>query len=134
MIQELLPQAERIAALLKARNELDSWASREAALRIALDHTATLRVQVKAQAFMFANAPSQTLAVTVNGTASPPLLLPGTWTVVETLVPQEQWQAGINEVRLTFARGTRPADLGGSTDGRDLSAAIDYVRVLIDPQ
>jgi hypothetical protein len=109
------------------------WASREAAVRIALDHAATLRVQVRAQAFMFASAPLQALTVTVNGVAGLPLALPGTWTVVETLVPQERWRAGVNDVRLTFARATRPSDLGASTDQRDLAAAIDYVRVVVEP-
>ena len=109
------------------------WASREAALRIALDHPATLRVQVKGQAFMFADAPPQAVTLTVNGVAGPPLALPGAWTVVETLVPQEHWRAGVNDVRLTFARGTRPSDLGASTDQRDLSAAIDYLRVVVEP-
>lgn len=109
------------------------WASREAAVRIALDHPASLRVQVKGQAFMFADAPPQALTLTVNGVAGPPLALPGVWTVVETLVPQQRWRAGVNDVRLTFARGTRPSDLGLSTDQRDLAAAIDYLRVVVEP-
>jgi hypothetical protein len=109
------------------------WASREAALRIALDHPASLRVQVKGQAFMFADAPPQAVTLTVNGVAGPPLALPGVWTVVETLVPRERWRAGVNDVRLTFARGTRPSDLGPSTDQRDLAAAIDYLRVVVEP-
>ena len=109
------------------------WASREAAVRIALDHPASLRVQVKGQAFMFAAAPPQALTLTVNGVAGPPLALPGVWTVVETLVPQERWRAGVNDVRLTFARATRPSDLGPSTDQRELAAAIDYLRVVVEP-
>ena len=109
------------------------WASREAAVRIALDHPARLRVQVKGQAFMFADAPPQALTLTVNGVAAAPLALPGTWTVVETLVPQELWRTGVNDVRLTFARGTRPSELGPSTDQRDLAAAIDYLRVVVEP-
>ena len=102
-------------------------------MRIALDHAATLRVQVRGQAFMFADAPPQALTLAVNGVAGPPLSLPGAWTVVETLVPQERWRAGVNDVRLTFARGTRPSDLGPSTDQRELSAAVDYIRVVVEP-
>ena len=109
------------------------WASREAAVRIALDHPARLRVQVKGQAFMFADAPPQALTLTVNGVATPPVTLPGTWTVIETLVPQERWRTGVNDVRLTFARGTRPSDLGPSADQRDLAAAIDYLRIVVEP-
>ncbi|MBK5298604.1 MAG: hypothetical protein JJE40_15735 [Vicinamibacteria bacterium] len=109
------------------------WASREATLRVALDHAATLRVQIRGQAFTFAEAPPQALTLTINGVAGPPLALPGAWAMVEALVPREQWRAGLNDVRLTFARGTRPSDLGVSTDQRYLSAAIDYLHVVVEP-
>ena len=43
------------------------WASREATVRVALDHAATLRVQVRGLAFTYPDAPPQTLTVSVNG-------------------------------------------------------------------
>jgi hypothetical protein len=111
------------------------WASREAALRVALDHPATLRVQIRSRAFTWPGAPPQTVALTVNGTAGgPAVAVPEAWATVEILVPQAHWRAGVNDLRLTFARATRPSDLGASTDQRDLSAAVDYVRVAVEPQ
>jgi hypothetical protein len=109
------------------------WASREAAVRVVLDHAATLRVQVRGQAFVHPSALPQTMTVSVNGVAGPPLPLPGAWTTVETVVPSDRWRAGVNDVRLTFAHGMRPSDLGASADQRDLSAAIDFLRVVVEP-
>ena len=109
------------------------WASREASMRLALDHAATLRVQVRAQAFAWPGAPPQQLTLVVNGTAGAPLEVPDAWTLIETRVAKEHWRAGLNDVRLVFARGTRPSDLRASTDQRELSAAIDFVRVVVDP-
>ena len=109
------------------------WASREAAVRVALDHAATLRVQVRGQAVVYPSAPPQTLTVSVNGVAGSPLALPAAWTTVETVVPSDRWRAGLNQVRLTFAHAVRPSDLGASSDRRDLSAAIDYLRVVVEP-
>lgn len=109
------------------------WASREATVRMALDHAATLRVQVRGQAFGHPNAPPQTFTVSVNGVVGAPVALPPAWATVETVVPSDRWRAGVNEVRLTFARGTRPSDLGASTDRRELAAAIDYLRVVVEP-
>lgn len=108
------------------------WASREATLRVALDHAASLRVQIRSRAFTWPGAPPQTVALTVNGRAGPPVAVPEPWTTVEILVPQSHWRWGVNDLRLTFARATRPSDLGASADRRDLSAAVDYLRVIVE--
>lgn len=109
------------------------WASRDAALRLSLDHAATLRVQVRTRAFSWPGAPPQTVALIVNGTQGPPVSVPQAWTTAEILVPQAQWKSGVNDLRLTFARATRPSDLGISADPRALSAAVDYLRVVVEP-
>jgi hypothetical protein len=108
------------------------WATSAASLRLVLDQPAALRVQMRLRAFSWPGAPPQQLIVIVNGTAQPSAIVPPDWTVVEATVPPEAWRAGVNVLTLAFARETRPADVGVSSDTRGLAAAVDYVRVAVE--
>lgn len=95
-----------------------------------LDHAAGLAVQVRAQAFNYPGASPQSLSVYVNGTlVAAGLTAPPEWTTIEFVTEERPWRAGVNRVRLQFARATRPADVGLGGDPRPLAAAVDYVRV-----
>ena len=109
------------------------WASAESAIRVALDHPASLRVQVRARAFTWPGAPPQTLSLAVNGHVQPPMAVGADWQVVEQVVAAGAWRAGVNRVRLAFAYARRPSDVGASTDRRALAAAVDYLRVAVAP-
>jgi hypothetical protein len=109
------------------------WATREAMVLVPLDRVADLTMQIRLLPFSYANAPPQRLrvfiggaAVDANGTA-----LADGWQVVELAAPAPLWRRGVNRVRLTFDRETRPVDVGGGGDARPLAAAVDYVRVVV---
>jgi hypothetical protein len=105
------------------------WASSQATIRFALDHTAPLRLQVRAQAFNYPGAAPQTMTPIVNGRRQASATVPPEWTTVVFEVAQEAWRAGVNRVTFEFSRAERPADVGLGGDPRLLAAAVDYVRV-----
>jgi hypothetical protein len=105
------------------------WADASAGMLIPLDHTATLRVQVHASPFQYSDAPPQVLRLVVNGTPGPHATLEGGWATTVLEVEQGLWKPGVNRLHLSFARATRPADVGAGGDVRMLSAAVDWVRV-----
>jgi len=107
------------------------WVSREAGVRLALDHTALLRVQIRVKAFTWPGAAPQALILAVNGNVQPPIAVPPDWQTIEQVVPQDHWRAGVNRLLLTFTEGRRPADVGVSGDRRELAAAVDVVRVSV---
>ena len=113
----------------RARDVTYRWASEAAAVRIVLDHAAPLVVQVRAQAFTWPSAPPQLLTIEANGSPQPPVVIPAQWAVVEQTVAVSAWRAGVNRLALRFSRTTRPRDVGASADSRQLSAAVDYIRV-----
>jgi hypothetical protein len=86
-------------------------------------------VQVRLHAFGFPNAPPQTLHVIVNGRAHGPLAVSPGWHDAELIVDRAAWRAGVNRLRLDFAWGTRPADVGLGNDPRVLAAAVDFIRI-----
>ena len=107
------------------------WAWRVAGVRLALDHAALLRVQIRVKAFTWSGAGPQALILAVNGNVQPPIAVPPEWQTIEQVVPQDHWRAGVNRLLLTFTEGQRPADVGVSGDRRELAAAVDVVRVSV---
>lgn len=108
------------------------WAASPATVLVPLDRTANLAVQVRAQAFNYPAAPPQTLTAYINDRlVVRDLAVPAEWTTIEFIAAEEHWRAGVNRLRLEFARANRPADVGLGGDPRLLSAAVDYVRVQI---
>lgn len=109
------------------------WVSREAQLIVPLDRAESLRVRVTIQAFMYPNAPAQSVVLIVNGDMLAPLLVGPDWHPIEWVVPQRSLRAGVNRLTLRFARDTRPIDAGIGPDGRLLAAAIDTIRFSLSP-
>ena len=108
------------------------WSASPAALLVPLDHAVDLLVQVRARAFNYPGAVPQTLTVHINDrVAVTNLAIPDEWTTVEFPVARDAWRAGVNRVRLDYARANRPADVGLGGDARMLAAAVDYVRVSV---
>ena len=117
------------------------WASSPAALRIPLDRTAPLRVQIRLHAFAYPGAPPQTVTIVANAAdgdagahACGPLEVPAAWQTIECTIDRGAWRAGVNRVELRFAYAQRPVDVGAGGDTRPLSAAIDWVRVQVASQ
>jgi hypothetical protein len=112
------------------------WAASPALLRVPLDHTAPLRLQVRGHAFTFPGAPPQTLTVRVNGSANAAgtcdgLAIPSGWQVIECTLPQEVLRAGVNVFDLQFGYASRPVDVGLGGDTRPLAAAVDWIRISV---
>jgi hypothetical protein len=110
------------------------WAESRAELLLPLDRAAPLMVQIQVQPFAFAGAEPLRMSVTINGRRHEPVALQHGWQRVELPTPLELWHGGVNRIVLEFSRATRPADVGLGDDARALSAALDYLRVQVDPQ
>jgi hypothetical protein len=100
-------------------------------LRVPLDHTAGLRVEVRLHAFAYPGAPPQTITIAANSGACAPLLVPPRWQTVECTLDAPAWRTGVNRVALTFNYASRPVDVGLGGDTRPLSAAVDWLRVRV---
>jgi hypothetical protein len=109
------------------------WASARARLRVALDHPARLRIDVRLHAFAFPGAPPQILTIDVNGTRCSPVVVGGEWQIAQCVLESSAWRSGVNAVVLEFSRADRPADVGIGGDTRALAAAVDYLRVTVVP-
>jgi hypothetical protein len=115
------------------------WAEQQATIRLPLDHAAALRVQVRLHAFAYPGAPPQTVTISANGVpvdasashACALVPVPADWQTVECTVDASSWRSGVNHVLLAFAYAARPIDVGLGDDQRRLSAAVDWVRVLV---
>ena len=112
------------------------WAASPATLRVPLDHSTALRVQLRAHAFAYPAAPPQSLAVHVNGSPAASgscggLTIPPGWQIVECALPAAAVRAGVNFIELRFAYAQRPVDAGLGGDTRPLAAAIDWIRVSV---
>jgi hypothetical protein len=107
------------------------WAASTAEALVPLDHAAPLTVQLRLRAFGYAGATGQTVVTTINGHSYGPVPVGNDWQTVEFATAQAHWGSGVNRVRLDFAWARRPVDVGLSGDGRNLAAAIDYVRVAV---
>jgi hypothetical protein len=106
------------------------WTAQQAGILAPLDHAETLRVQFRLHAFNFDAAPPQGMTMYVNGRAHGPQPVESGWHTIEFVVDRSVWRAGVNRIRLEFARANRPADLGLGGDTRMLAAAVDFFRVL----
>jgi len=112
------------------------WAASPALLRIPLDHTAPLRLQLRGHAFGYPGAPPQTVAVHVNGSpgaagSCDAVAIPPGWQIVECALPEDVLRSGVNFFELRFAYARRPADVGAGGDTRPLAAAVDWIRISV---
>jgi hypothetical protein len=96
------------------------WATQQAALVVPLVYAADLDLQIRLRAFPMPGA-----------ARFGPLPVGAEWQTVVVAIPRTGWKAGVNQVVLTFSRVGRPSSFDGGGDRRDLSAAVDYVRVKV---
>jgi hypothetical protein len=106
------------------------WVTQQAALSVPLAFAADLDLQVRLRAFPMPGH-AQSMTVEVGAARFGPLPVGPDWQTLVLAIPRPAWRAGPNRVVLTFSQVGRPASLGGGGDTRDLSAAIDFVRVKV---
>ncbi len=105
------------------------WALGDAQLRVPLAHASALDVQLRLRAFSFGGAPVQRVTLDTGLETFGPFSVGEEWQVVSIATGASAWRAGVNHVRLRFARATRPVDVGAGGDTRALAAAVDFLRV-----
>lgn len=93
-----------------------------------------LLVRFRCWPFWFAGAPTQTIGLTLNGTAVETLRLAPDRRVYTVYVPRELWRPGANEMGLAFAYAERPKDHGGGADDRTLAVAFDWLEIVPPPR
>jgi len=93
--------------------------------------TATDRVlEMRVLPFTYAGASPQTVGVYVNGILQDRLTLEPRWRQYQVRVTGGVLRAGLNRVTFKYGRVAEPAKvIPGSTDGRRLAVAFDYVAV-----
>jgi hypothetical protein len=104
------------------------WAAQDAELRVPLDHSAPLRIDVRLHAFGFPGAPTQVLTISADDARCAPVVVGGDWQTAQCVLDASAWRGGVNRVVLHFSRADRPSDVGMGGDQRSLAAAVDYVR------
>ncbi len=103
------------------------WATQQAAMSIPLGFATDVDLQIRLRAFPLPGPPQSVMVDTGAGRFGP--LTVGTdWQTLVVAIPRAALRAGANQVVLTFSRVGRPSSTGGG-DTRDLSAAVDFVRV-----
>jgi hypothetical protein len=103
------------------------WATQQAALTVPLAFASDVDVQIRLRAFPL-DGPSQSVTVDLGTARFGPLPIATDWQTLVVPIPRQAWRAGANQIVLTFSRVGRPSS-GGDT--RDLSAAVDFVRVKV---
>jgi hypothetical protein len=105
------------------------WATQQAAIALPLSCAADIDLQIRLRAFPLPGPPQSVTVATGAGRFGP--LAVGTgWQTLVVAMPRAAWRAGPNQIVLTFSRVGRPSGAGGG-DTRDLSAAVDFVRVKV---
>jgi hypothetical protein len=102
------------------------WATQQAALTLPLAFASDLDLQIRLRAFPMAGG-GQAVTVDAGAGRFGPLPVGADWQTLVIAVPRTAWRAGPNQIVLTFSRVGRP----GGGDTRDLSAAVDFVRIKI---
>ena len=105
------------------------WATQQAALSVPLGFATDLDLQVRLRAFPLPGA-AQSVTVDTGSGRFGPFPVGTTWETLVVMVPRTAWRAGPNQIVLTFSRVGRPSS-GSGGDTRDLSAAVDFVRVKV---
>jgi hypothetical protein len=106
------------------------WVTQQAALTIPLAFASDLDLQLRLRAFALPGAPAQSVSVDVGGQRFGPMPVGTDWQMLAIAIPRTAWRAGPNQIVLTFSFVGRPSSMGGG-DTRDLSAAVDYVRIKV---
>jgi hypothetical protein len=106
------------------------WVTRQAAMTVPLAFASDIDLQLRLRAFPM---PGDGQTVTVDTAAGRfgPVAVGADWQTLAVAIPRAAWRAGPNQIVLTFSRVGRPSSFGGGGDNRDLSAAIDFVRVKV---
>jgi len=55
--------------------------------------------------------------------------VPERWETLEFATGIDAWRGRVNRLQLDFGRVRAPAEVGLGSDGRQLAAAVDYIRV-----
>ena len=105
------------------------WATQQAALSMPLAFAADLDLQIRLRAFPLPGA-GQSITVDTGAARFGPFAVGSDWQTLVVPIPRAAWRAGPNQIVLTFSRVGRPASSGGG-DTRDLSAAVDFIRVKV---
>jgi hypothetical protein len=116
-------------------NDTFVWAqARDARMKVTNAGGSDRVVRFRAWAFLYPDAPEQTVTLYVNGTRIDASGLFREPHVVTFVVPKALWRKGANELRFVFAWAEAPKDrLPGSDDARTLAAAFDWLEILPPP-
>jgi hypothetical protein len=106
------------------------WSQRQSRLIVPLDRADTLRVAVRLRAFGYPGSPAQSMALTINGRALPPVTIEPDWHDVQWDIASDYWHSGLNHLALRFVYERRPSEVTGGGDNRLLAAAVDGIYFL----
>ncbi len=108
------------------------WAqAREAKASVLATGVAERRVRFRAWPFRYADAPPQTVTISVNGVKLEAVTLGEGPRVYSTTSPGNAWRPGVNVLTFEFAYAEAPKDREpGNSDARTLAVAFDWLEIL----
>lgn len=111
-----------------------SWvAGKQATALLRLDQPAAATLRLRVVPFSYSGSPPQRMTVSVNGRQVGTFDLPGGWGEYSMAVAAGYLRVGMNEITLSFAQAASPSVVLGSSDRRQLSAAVDWIRLETQP-
>jgi hypothetical protein len=85
--------------------------------------------------FAYPGAPTQTLALSLNGQPLEAAFSLGEgWQVIEVMLPESALRQGLNTLTLYFDHATPPSAALEVPDDRPLAAAVDWMKITIRPR
>jgi hypothetical protein len=112
------------------------WAKApEAELGLLFESQTSRLIRFRVLPFVYPDAPTQTVEVVLNSNSLATVDLEKGWSEHEVRAAASTWASGPNILTLRFGRTTSPAQvIPGSADRRYLSAAFDYLEVVLDDE
>jgi hypothetical protein len=101
----------------------------QATALIRLDQPTAATVSLRAVPFSYNGAPTQRLTISVNGHAAGSLDMQNGWGEYRVDVPAAFLLGGMNTIELSFAHAASPSKIMGTSDRRNLAAAVDWIRL-----
>jgi hypothetical protein len=113
-----------------------AWAEGpECAIQLPGADPAPHTIRMRAWAFTYAGASPQRLTLFVNDNRLTELDVPSAPTELSLATPWSVWRRDGNVLRLRFARADSPRDrIPGSSDGRKLAVAFDWISIGAGPE
>jgi hypothetical protein len=111
------------------QTETFRWTQQEVTLLLPPLPAGQARIRIRLQPFVHQGFSGQSVGLQLGSERCGRVILAAGWQWVEWNVPSSVLGGGPIRASLIFDHATRPADVGGGSDSRQLSASIDLIEI-----